>query len=162
MNQLWAPWRIEYIQGEKDGSCIFCTASEKEIKDSLLLFKGSFSVVMLNKYPYNNGHIMIAPVRHVARTEDVTTEEGSDIFRMISRSTTVLTALFKPDGFNIGMNVGKAAGAGIDDHLHMHVVPRWNGDVNFMPALADVKVMPEHLSATFEKLKPFFERFTGS
>ena len=159
MKQLWAPWRIEYIQGEKDDRCIFCTASEKDSKDSLLLFKGSFSVVMLNKYPYNNGHVMIAPIRHVARIEDVTAEEGSDIFRMISHATTVLTSLFKPDGFNIGMNVGKAAGAGIDDHLHMHVVPRWNGDVNFMPALADVKVMPEHLGATFEKLKPFFERF---
>jgi ATP adenylyltransferase len=148
---------MEYIQGEKDDRCIFCTASEKDSKESLLLFKGSVSIVMLNKYPYNNGHMMIAPARHVARLEDVTPEEGFDIFRLVRHASTVLTSLFKPDGLNIGMNVGRAAGAGIDDHLHMHVVPRWSGDVNFMPVIGDVKVMPEHLAVTFEKLKPYFD-----
>lgn len=148
---------MEYIQGEKDDRCIFCTASEKDSKESLLLFKGSVSIVMLNKYPYNNGHMMIAPARHVARLEDVTHEEGFDIFRLVRHASTVLTSLFKPDGLNIGMNVGKAAGAGIDDHLHMHVVPRWSGDANFMPVIAEVKVMPEHLRVTFEKLKPYFD-----
>ncbi len=148
---------MEYIQGEKDDRCIFCTASEKDSKKSLLLFKGSVSIVMLNKYPYNNGHIMIAPARHVARLEDVTPEEGFDIFRLVRHASTVLNTLLKTDGLNIGMNVGKAAGAGIDDHLHMHVVPRWSGDANFMPVIGDVKVMPEHLGATFEKLKPYFE-----
>lgn len=157
MKQIWAPWRIEYIQGEKDAKCIFCASAEKDGNESLLLFKGSVSVVMLNKYPYNNGHIMIAPVRHVARLEDITPEEGFDIFRLVRHSSSVLTTLFKPDGLNIGMNVGRAAGAGIDDHIHMHVVPRWNGDVNFMPVLADTKVMPEYLASTFEKMKPHFE-----
>lgn len=157
MKQLWAPWRIEYILGEKDGKCIFCSAPEKDVKESLLLFKGSVSLVMLNKYPYNSGHIMIAPVRHVASIEDLTTEEGFDIFRMVRHATSVLTRAFKPDGFNIGMNLGKAAGAGIDDHMHMHVVPRWNGDLNFMPVLGDVKVIPEHILSTHEKLLPYFE-----
>jgi len=157
MKQLWAPWRIEYIQGEKDDRCIFCTASEKKTRDSLLLFKGAFSTVMLNKYPYNNGHLMIAPNRHLASLADLTDEEGSDIFRLTRHCSEALTALFKPDGFNVGMNVGRAAGAGIDDHLHMHIVPRWGGDVNFMPVLGDIKVMPEHLGATFDKLKPFFD-----
>lgn len=158
MDQLWAPWRIEYIQGEKDDRCIFCTAPEKDAEGALLLYKGPVSLVMLNKYPYNNGHIMIAPLRHIGVLRDLTPEEGSDIFRLTTSVTEILAKAFRPDGFNIGMNIGKAAGAGIDDHLHMHVVPRWNGDMNFMPVLGDVKVMPEHLTATFRKLKPHFDR----
>lgn len=158
MNRLWAPWRMDYISGEKDEGCIFCKAPELPPEDSLLLFSGSVSLVMLNKYPYNNGHLMIAPTRHVAAVEDLTPEESIDLFRLLRHSTTVLKNSMNTDGLNVGMNLGKAAGAGVEAHLHMHVVPRWNGDVNFMPVVAETKVMPEHLAETLEKLKPLFDR----
>ncbi|MBI5643940.1 MAG: HIT domain-containing protein [Deltaproteobacteria bacterium] len=158
MDQLWAPWRSEYIHAGKEDKCIFCSAPSKAQEDALLLFNGSVSLVLLNKFPYNSGHLMIAPVRHVAKIEELTPEESIDAFRLLRHATASLTKAFKPDGFNIGINVGKAAGAGIEDHLHMHVVPRWNGDMNFMPVLADVKVMPEHLKTTYATLKPFFDR----
>ncbi|MFQ5735440.1 MAG: HIT domain-containing protein [Thermodesulfobacteriota bacterium] len=156
MKQLWAPWRSEYITSEKDGQCIFCTAPGKEPSKGLVLFNGSVSIVMLNKYPYNNGHLMLAPVRHVANIEDLTPEESIDLFRLLRHSTTVLKKAYRPEGFNIGMNLGAAGGAGIVDHLHMHVVPRWNGDTNFMPILSQTKVVSEHLLATLEKLRPGF------
>lgn len=158
MRQLWAPWRSEYVQSGKQDECIFCGAPEKKPEEGLVLFRGSVSTVLLNKFPYNSGHLMVSPLRHVARIEELTPEESIDMFRLIRHSTTVLTKEFNPGGFNIGMNVGKAAGAGIDDHLHMHIVPRWNGDVNFMPVLADTKVMPEHLHSTLTRLLPYFER----
>ena len=161
MNNLWAPWRTEYVSGKKDGACIFCEATKsipENHKDALVLFKGAVSTVMLNKYPYNNGHLMVSPARHVARLEEMTPEESIDMFRLLRHCCVVLTKAFNPEGFNIGMNVGKASGAGFDDHLHMHIVPRWNGDSNFMPALAEVKVIPEHIAQTYSKLKPFFER----
>lgn len=158
MKQIWAPWRSEYIQAEKDERCIFCAAGDKDPKEGLVLFSGSVSVVILNKFPYNGGHLMIAPARHVALVEELTPEESIDLFRLLRHSTMALTRTFKPEGFNIGMNIGKAAGAGIADHMHMHVVPRWNGDTNFMPVLADVKVIPEHLQKTLEILKPLYDR----
>lgn len=113
---------------------------------------------MMNKYPYNSGHLLIAPARHVGLFEGLTDEEGADSHRLIRHCVMALTALFKPDGFNIGMNIGRAAGAGIDGHLHAHVVPRWNGDVNFLPVLADVKVMPQHIEEIYGKLKPYFDK----
>lgn len=158
MRQIWAPWRMEYIRSEKEDGCIFCAAPSKDAKEALTLFRGPVAMVMLNKYPYNSGHLMIAPSRHVARLEDLTPEESIDIFRLLRHSTAALTKALKPDGFNVGMNLGKAAGAGIDDHLHMHVVPRWNGDMNFMPVLSDTKVIPEHLKETFDTLNPLFVR----
>lgn len=155
---MWAPWRLEYIQGGKKDKCVFCEAPLKDPREGLVLFKGSLSIVMLNRYPYSSGHLMIAPARHVARIEEVTPEESIDIFRLLRHSTAALTKALSPEGFNIGINVGKAAGAGIDDHLHMHIVPRWAGDYNFMPVLADIKVMPEHLLESFRKLQPLFVR----
>jgi len=156
MKRLWAPWRIEYILGDKDDACIFCAAAGKDPEEALVLYSGPLTIVLLNKYPYNNGHVMVAPARHAARLEDLTPEESSDMFRLLQHSTTALAGAMKPDGFNVGANLGRAAGAGIEDHLHFHVVPRWSGDSNFMPVLSDVKVMPEHLRSTFSRLAPFF------
>jgi len=157
MKQLWAPWRSEYISSAKDTDCIFCTAPSMKKGNELMLFNGSVSLVMLNKYPYNNGHLLISPKRHVARIEDLSPEESIDLFRLLRHSTVVLTRAFNPEGFNVGMNLGTAAGAGIADHLHMHIVPRWNGDTNFMPLFSETKVVSEHLTATAEKLRPGFE-----
>lgn len=149
---------MEYIKGEKDDSCIFCAAPTKDPAEGLVLFNGSLSTVMLNRYPYSSAHLMVSPVRHVARIEDLTPEESIDLFRLLRHCTASLTKAIGPEGFNVGMNLGKAAGAGIDEHLHMHVVPRWTGDHNFMPVLAQTAVMPEHLKETFSKLRPFFDR----
>ncbi len=157
MKQIWAPWRAEYIQAEKDSVCIFCTAPQKAPEEGLVLHKGNTSIVMLNKYPYNSGHVLIAPLRHVARLEDLTDDEGADMWKLTRHSTSSLLKVFKADGFNIGLNLGKAAGAGIEEHIHLHVVPRWSGDMNFMPVLGDVKVISEHLHQTLSKLAPFFE-----
>ncbi len=157
MKQIWAPWRAEYIQAEKSSVCIFCAAPKKAPKEGLVLYKGNISVVMLNKYPYNSGHIMIAPLRHISSLEELNDDEAADLFRLMRHSTASLTKAFNPGGFNIGLNLGKAAGAGIEQHIHLHVVPRWNGDMNFMPVLGDVKVIPEHLHQTLAKLTPFFE-----
>lgn len=158
MKTLWAPWRMEYINAQKDGGCIFCDAPKKDPKEGLVLFNGSLSMVMLNKYPYSTGHIMISPARHISKLEELTPEESIDIFRLLRHSAATLTRAFKPDGFNIGMNIGKASGAGIEEHIHMHVVPRWNGDTNFMPVLSEVKVIPQHIIDIFLKLSPYFER----
>lgn len=158
MKQLWAPWRSEYVKSGDVGECIFCAARTKSPEEGLVLFNGAVSIVMLNKFPYNSAHLMIAPVRHVANVEELTPEEALDFFRLLRHSVTVLKKELNPAGFNIGMNVGKAAGAGIEEHLHTHVVPRWNGDMNFMPVLSDTKVIPEHLLATLSRLLPYFQR----
>lgn len=158
MKQLWAPWRVSYIESEKDQGCIFCIApGKKDPADALILYSGPFSMVMLNRFPYNSGHLMVAPKRHVADIEKLSTEEAADLFRLIKHSTSSLKKTLNPEGFNIGLNLGEAAGAGIADHLHFHIVPRWGGDTNFMPVLSGVKVVPEHLLATFHKLRPLFE-----
>lgn len=163
MKRIWAPWRAEYIVAEKDKACIFCSAAsaggaEDGDDGGLVLYRSARSVVMLNRFPYNSGHLMVAPVRHVAGVEGLDDEEAADIFRLARRSTACLRETLNPQGFNIGLNIGSAAGAGIEDHIHMHVVPRWNGDTNFMPALADVKVIPEHILQTLARLKPFFKQ----
>ncbi len=157
MKQLWAPWRSEYITSEKGGECIFCAAHSGS-PGGLVLFNGSLSLVMLNKYPYNSGHLMIAPVRHTAKIEELTPEESIDLFRLLRHTTAVLTKTYSPGGFNVGMNLGAAGGAGVVDHIHMHVVPRWNGDTNFMPVLSETKVVSEHLNTTLERLRPAFEK----
>ncbi len=162
MKQIWAPWRAEYIAAEKDKTCIFCAAASggdaEEEGRGLVLYRSARAIVMLNRFPYNSGHLMVAPARHVAGVEELTDEESADIFRLVRRSAACLRETLNPQGFNIGLNVGSAAGAGIEDHIHMHVVPRWNGDMNFMPVLADVKVIPEHLFQTLARLKPHFNQ----
>jgi ATP adenylyltransferase len=157
MELIWAPWRIEYIQMEKPEGCILCN-QPKQNKDALyyILYRGEKNFVMLNAYPYNPGHLMIAPYRHTASLEELTDEELKEHFEIARRSTKILRQVFNPGGFNLGINLGKIAGAGIDDHFHTHIVPRWQGDTNFTPVIADVKVLPEALSETYQKLKDKF------
>lgn len=148
MRQLWAPWRLEYIQqADELPGCIFCDAEAE-----LVVHRGERALVVLNRYPYASGHLMVAPLRHVGELEGLSDEEALDVHRLAVRAVSALAAAYRPDGYNLGWNVGRVAGAGILDHVHLHVVPRWAGDTNFMPVLADVKVMPEHLSEARAKL----------
>ena len=157
MELIWAPWRIEYIQMEKPEGCILCN-QPKQNKDALnyILYRGEKNFVMLNAYPYNPGHLMIAPYRHTASLEELTDEELKEHFEIARLSTKILRQVFNPGGFNLGINLGRISGAGIDDHFHTHIVPRWQGDANFMPVIADVKVLPEALSEIYQKLKDKF------
>ena len=157
MKPIWAPWRMQYIQMEKGGGCILC---EKPGQDNdvanFILYRGDKNFVIMNTYPYNPGHLMIAPYRHLASLEELTDEERGEHFAIVSRSIMVLRQLFSPGGFNLGMNIGKVAGTGIEDHVHTHIVPRWQGDNNYMPVIADVRVVPEALAETYQKLKGEF------
>lgn len=157
MKRLWAPWRMEYIEGKREKGCIFCTYPKKKNQaKALILAQTSLSFVILNKYPYNNGHLMIVPKRHLSKFEDLNSEEGLDVFLVLQKTVEILNGVLKPEGLNIGMNIGRAAGAGIDKHLHYHVVPRWKGDANFMPVVAHMKVISESLDKTYRKLYPYF------
>jgi ATP adenylyltransferase len=157
---LWSPWRMEYIRSamaeEVDG-CLFCdklAAGDDEA--SLILARTDLAFAILNAYPYNPGHLMVAPVRHVGEVEEVEPEESSAMSELLQRSIRALRESSNPDGFNVGMNLGRVAGAGVPGHLHWHVVPRWNGDTNFMPVVGKTKVLPELLADTFARLKPLF------
>jgi ATP adenylyltransferase len=153
-DQLWAPWRLEYVQGGADtDGCVFCDAAAKDGREGLVVHRGERAFVLMNLYPYSNGHLMAAPYRHVAAPGDLDDGERAELWSLLDRSVRALTAAMAPHGFNAGINLGRVAGAGVEDHLHLHVVPRWNGDTNFMPVLADVKVMPEHIARTAEKLR---------
>jgi ATP adenylyltransferase len=157
--RLWAPWRLEYILSEKNGECIFCGVEKLDnLKDKYILKLGKTSFVILNLYPYTNAHLMVVPYRHQAELGDLTDEEQLELQRWVGESVRILKETVHPEGFNLGMNLGKAAGAGVDDHLHWHVVPRWVGDVNFMPVLSDIRVMIQHLDDTYDQLIPFFEQ----
>jgi ATP adenylyltransferase len=157
MKVLWAPWRMTLISAPKKKGCIFCELPRGgNARENLLLVVTRFSIVMLNKFPYNNGHLMVAPRRHLADLERLTTAERRDLGDTLHRAAGILHRDLRPHGMNIGMNLGAAAGAGIADHLHWHLVPRWNGDTNFMPALGSVKVMPEHLLETYDRLRAYF------
>lgn len=160
MERLWAPWRIEYILNEKPDSCIFCL-EDKQDKDreNLVLHRSSHSLVMLNRYPYCNGHILVAPFRHVSALNQLDSGEMLDLISTVSKCVTIISDKFVPQGLNVGLNLGKAAGAGVDDHIHVHIVPRWVGDTNFMTVIADVRVMPENLAATYDRLLPGFQSF---
>ncbi len=153
MRQLWAPWRLEYVQGadEQEG-CVFCLAPGLGDDAGLVVHRGEHAFVLLNRYPYASGHLMVAPYRHAGDFGGLAPEEALDVHRLAAAATGVLEEVMSPQGFNLGWNLGRIAGAGIVDHVHQHVVPRWAGDTNFMPVLADVKVMPEALEATRRKL----------
>jgi ATP adenylyltransferase len=152
--QLWAPWRLEYVQGAGgESGCIFCDKPQAGDEASLIVYRGRTAYALLNLYPYSNGHLMIAPFRHVAEPGDLDPDERAEVWHLLDRGIAALTEAMAPHGFNAGLNLGRVAGAGVEGHIHLHVVPRWNGDTNFMPVLADVKVMPEHLSRTAEKLR---------
>ena len=153
MERLWRPWRIKYILSDKDKGCIFCDkAKEQQDKENYILQRAEHSFIILNIYPYNNGHLMVAPFKHVASFEDLESDELAELFQMVNKCTKSLTATMQPDGFNIGVNLGRVAGAGVKDHVHIHVVPRWDGDTNFMPVVADAKVMPEALDSVYGRL----------
>ncbi|MBW2028325.1 MAG: HIT domain-containing protein [Deltaproteobacteria bacterium] len=158
MKVLWAPWRMEYINSDqKDEGCIFCPGEDREEdEERLILYVGSMTIVMMNRYPYNNGHLLVAPVRHVPEFRDLSGDEVLDLMSLVSRSIEVLRHVMKPEGFNVGLNIGRVAGAGMEYHMHFHIVPRWNGDTNVMTVLGDVRVIPEHIRETYGKLKPLF------
>ena len=152
---MWAPWRIEYILGEKEDGCVFCLAMGQ--KDDLTLLKGTGVMVVMNKFPYINGHLLVAPVRHVSSLNALSEKEMGGLLRMVNASIEILKTVMTPDGFNVGLNLGKVAGAGIEEHLHFHIVPRWHGDTNAFSVFSDVRVIPEHLKTTYANLKPHFD-----
>ncbi|OGW17225.1 MAG: HIT family hydrolase [Nitrospinae bacterium RIFCSPLOWO2_12_FULL_45_22] len=157
MKQLWAPWRLNYILEGTTDECIFCVKpKEDKDKDNLILFRGKHAFVIMNLYPYGNGHLMIVPYEHARELNELPEGTLLDLMLLTRKSENVLKKIFQAQGFNIGINLGKAAGAGIDEHLHIHIVPRWIGDTNFMPVLADIKVIPQHIWATYDLLLPFF------
>jgi ATP adenylyltransferase len=159
MDNLWAPWRMAFIepktsQPQEPQECIFCTqpAAHRDAEYHIP-YRGLLCYMMLNRYPYNNGHLMIVPYQHVPSIENLDAATLADLMSLTQLALRALRMIMKPDGFNMGINEGKVAGAGFADHMHFHIVPRWNGDTNFMPAIADIKVMPEHLDIVYQKLK---------
>ena len=156
METMWAPWRIEYILDNKKNGCIFCKALAEE--DHLTLYKGDDTIVVMNKYPYINGHLLVAPRKHLSTLDQLDKAAMGNLLETVSQSVEILKRRMKPDGFNIGLNLGKVAGAGVEEHLHFHIVPRWFGDTNAFTVFADVRVIPEHLEATHAKLRPDFEK----
>jgi len=160
MERLWAPWRFQYVKEavkRTEEGCIFCEKpSESNDQENLILHRGKTGFIILNKYPYNNGHLMVVPYRHVAELHLLTPEEKLELMELIAMAISALKKAMSPHGFNIGMNLGRVAGAGIDEHLHFHVVPRWRGDTNFMTVTGDTKVISAGLKETWEGLKPYF------
>ena len=160
MEPLWAPWRMEFLGQEKPKGCIFCLFPAEEglaaDRRNLIVARTAHSFAILNRYPYNNGHLMVIPRRHTAELEALADAELTDLHLLLRRSVSVLKRAYSPEGFNLGMNLGAVAGAGIADHLHYHLVPRWAGDTNFMPVLAATKVMVEHLTQSFDRLHALF------
>ena len=149
MRRLWAPWRLDYIRTADDQpGCVFCRAIDADDSDGLVVHRGELAIVLLNKFPYASGHLMVAPLRHTGDLGALADGETLEVHRLATTALATLTAVMSPQGFNLGWNVGRIAGAGVLDHVHLHVVPRWAGDTNFMPVLADVKVMPQALEET--------------
>jgi len=158
MEAIMAPWRMSFITGEKPAGCIFCKDSIRS--DELILFEGRAAFIMMNRYPYTCGHLMIIPARHVSLLENLTAEESNEIFRLTGISVSIMKEVMHPDGFNVGMNLGKAAGAGVDDHIHVHIVPRWSGDTNFISVVGEIRVIPEDVNQTWERLVPHFRNIS--
>jgi ATP adenylyltransferase len=153
MDKLWAPWRLEYVQGADEiEGCVLCRAAEGDDEEQLVVHRGELAFVLLNKFPYASGHLLVAPYRHGANFADLDDAEALEVQHLAAAGLHALGSVYRPDGYNLGWNIGRIAGAGIVDHGHLHVVPRWGGDTNFMPVLADVRVMPEHLVETRRKL----------
>jgi len=156
MKTMWAPWRMEYILGDKEEGCIFCKALSEQ--DDLTLYKGKTTMVVMNKFPYINGHLLVATARHVSTLHELDKDEMRDLLLTVEKSLGILKKIIGPDGFNVGLNLGKVAGAGVEEHLHFHIVPRWFGDTNALTIFADVRVIPEHILATYNNLKPHFDK----
>lgn len=153
VENLWAPWRLEYVAGDKPAGCVLCAKQHEDDQQAHVVARGEHVYAVLNLYPYNNGHLMVVPYRHVADLEELTDEESREAQHMLALAIRAARAAMSPGGFNVGLNLGEAAGAGIAAHLHWHLVPRWQGDTNFMPVLADVRVMPQHLTTTWRLLR---------
>lgn len=159
MKNIWAPWRMQYILGEKPSHCIFCSMpKEKRDRDNLILHRRENTYVIMNRFPYTNGHLMVLPYVHVSTLEGLTRDLLGEMLELTQYSVECINAAFRPEGFNVGINLGKVAGAGIEEHLHIHIVPRWAGDVSFMTVLDDVRVIPEHVFETYDKLYPVFNK----
>lgn len=163
LRRMWAPWRAQYVcaAGGQGGTgrrnCLFCRLwRERDDVGNLILWRGERCFLMLNRFPYNNGHLMVVPVRHVATAERLTDAEGEEMLALLRQALAALRRSFAPDGFNLGVNIGRTAGAGVVGHVHLHVVPRYNGDTNFMPVVAETKVVSEHLAETYRRLAGFF------
>ncbi|NHJ32462.1 MAG: HIT domain-containing protein [Asgard group archaeon] len=164
MKKIWAPWRIEYIKQQKsDDECFICDVLKddpKNDKKNLVLHRGKHSVVLLNLYPYIAGHLMVAPIEHVANLNELSEEISSEMWRFTTNTVELLKAAIQPEGFNIGINLGKIAGAGLKNHMHIHIVPRWSGDTNFMPTLSDTRVISQALTETYDELEKFKDILT--
>ena len=159
MKLIWAPWRMEYITQDKSDGCIFCTLPKSsDDKKNFILFRAKCSFIVMNIFPYNNGHLLVSPYRHLACITDLNKEESLELTELTKSCIKILRDLSTPDGFNIGLNLGKSAGAGYDKHIHNHIVPRWTGDTNFMPVIAETKVHPEYLQKSYDKLYPHFKK----
>lgn len=159
MKRLWAPWRMEYILDEKKHDrCLFCSIlNEKRDRKNLILYRGKHCFVVMNRYPYNNGHLMVVPYLHTPTFDGLSDDVLFEFIKTISKSVEVIKKALSPDGFNLGLNFGKVAGAGMESHMHLHIVPRWTGDTDSMPIIAETRVMPEHLRKTYNKLNKFFK-----
>jgi ATP adenylyltransferase len=164
MDRLWSPWRLDYIEGPKEkAACVFCKHAEDAHHDpvqpdSLVLAAGAHAYIVLNRYPYNNGHLMVVPYRHTSTLTDLSADDLHELIVFTQRSEQALREAYPLEGINIGLNLGKAAGAGIEEHLHIHLVPRWHGDTNFMTVVGETRVLPEDLSSTGKRLRPIFAR----
>lgn len=162
MERLWAPWRLEYVQAARSSNCIFCLGDEAEDAERLVLLRGRHCFIIMNRFPYSNGHLMIAPMRHIADPGQLDSQEALELHRMTVYCRDILLKTCRAQGFNVGMNLGEVAGAGVVDHLHQHIVPRWGGDTNFMPVFADVRVIPQHLEATWHQLREAMARWPAN
>ena len=159
MDKLWAPWRIDYIRSEKEEGCIFCDKpANGDDRTMLILYRGEYSIVLMNLYPYNNGHLMIAPYQHTDSTQELSYSSRSEIMELADQTMTIQKNVLNANGFNYGANIGYSGGAGIANHIHFHIVPRWAGDTNFMPVVGHTKVQVQGLQETFDDLKPHFDK----
>ncbi|MCX7917547.1 MAG: HIT domain-containing protein [bacterium] len=155
---IWAPWRIGYILKIKRDKCFLCESLSSKKNKDYVLYKGKYNFVILNIFPYNNGHLMVAPFRHIKDIEELEEKEYNELFSLIQKSVKILKKVLKPDGFNMGVNIGKISGAGLETHIHFHIVPRWQGDTNFMPIISDTKVIPQSLEQLSKILKKEFKK----
>lgn len=159
---MWAPWRIGYVTGERPAGCVFCKKIEADDDEAnFVLYRGEHVAIVINTYPYNSGHLMVVPNRHVGELSELSDDEHEELWALTRLAAQVLREALYPEGLNIGMNVGEAAGAGISDHLHMHIVPRWPGDTNYMSSVAETRVVPQSLEDSYEQLKPVIDRLVA-
>ncbi len=157
-DRIWAPWRLDYIKGDKTDDCILCSLpAGGDDRSNLIVHRGDRCFVILNAYPYTNGHVMVAPFEHTARLDELDSAAAAEMMHLAQRSVRALERAYGPEGYNVGANLGAVAGAGVEDHVHLHVVPRWKGDTNFMPVLADVRVLPQRLEDSWTDLRAAFE-----